>query len=213
MLPDDQFDGGGTVEGIIKDMTVQPPTAVDSTSKGGQFFRGAAFTDRNSASSGSQVIDLIDSGTADRSIGWETAPPKGGGFACATFAYRRSYRCSQRSSFHSCQNEELAAQGLPARYIKVCLSRSHMSRCAIAQISQHRNRCKLKLPTTMHSPRCCALRSSVRTADKMVPHPLLAKTVEPITLQGDGGGAEAFRRFRPRACAFDEWPGENTMQM
>jgi hypothetical protein len=34
-FPTTTFDGGGTVEGIIRDMTGQPPTAIHSTSEGG----------------------------------------------------------------------------------------------------------------------------------------------------------------------------------
>jgi hypothetical protein len=60
--------GGGTVEGIIKALDDMPPSALQSLSEAAQFLRGAAFGEKNSASSGSMIIDLVDSGKARRNL-------------------------------------------------------------------------------------------------------------------------------------------------
>jgi Protein of unknown function (DUF3987) len=60
--------GGGTVEGIIKALDNMPPSALQSLSEAAQFLRGAAFGEKNSASSGSMIIDLVDSGKARRNL-------------------------------------------------------------------------------------------------------------------------------------------------
>ena len=110
------FGGGGTVEGIIKSFGSQPPSAIHSTPEGGQFFRGAAFGDKNSASSGSMIIDLIDSGSADR-------PIMGNGARDERIKLR-DVRLSQVISIQPAvampflSNAELTALGLHARYVK-----------------------------------------------------------------------------------------------
>jgi hypothetical protein len=180
-FPTTTFDGGGTVEGIIRDMTGQPPTAIHSTSEGGQFFRGAAFTDRNSASSGSMIVDLIDSGSADRSI-------MGDGTAKGRIRLR-NVRLSQCVSVQPkvilpvLKNEELAAQGLPARYIKVMPE----------PIAHERVRDSINTPNLETDASVAAYNKTVmemlhaaqfkRDAEGEAPHPLLAVGVEPMTLR------------------------------
>ena len=62
------FTGGGTAEGIIKHMGNRPPFAMHSVTDAAQFLRGTAFGDKNDVASGSQLIDLINSGRTERSI-------------------------------------------------------------------------------------------------------------------------------------------------
>jgi Protein of unknown function (DUF3987) len=62
------FTGGGTAEGIIKNMGNRPPSVIHSVNDAAQFLRGSAFGENNSVSSGSQLIDLIDSGHTERTI-------------------------------------------------------------------------------------------------------------------------------------------------
>jgi hypothetical protein len=180
-FPTMTFGGGGTVEGIIRDFGSQLPTAIHSTSEGAQFFRGAAFGDKNSASSGSMTIDLVDDGRTERSI-------MGDGSNKGRIRLR-DVRLSQVISIQPkvvlpfVKNEELGGLGLLARYAK-----------AVPEpIAHERVRDSLNAPDLENDSRVRAykelviemLRASRFKPDDTgaIPHPLLAKAMDPFELR------------------------------
>lgn len=108
--------GGGTVEGIIKALDDMPPSALQSLSEAAQFLRGAAFGEKNSASSGSMIIDLVDAGKARRNL-------MGNGKAGDGEVYLDDHRLSMNLMIQPevvkpfLTNEELRSLALHARFL------------------------------------------------------------------------------------------------
>jgi Protein of unknown function (DUF3987) len=174
-------------------LTGQPPTAIHSTSEGGQFFRGAAFGDKNSTSSGSMIVDLIDSGNADRSI-------MGDGTAKGRIRLR-DVRLSQCISVQPVtilpflKNSELGGQGLHARYAKVVPE----------PIAHERVRDSINTPNLETHESVVAYNEAVlkmlhaaqfRSVEgEGTPHPLLAAAVDPFGLRLSGAALTLSDRF------------------
>ena len=117
-FPSVTFPGGGTLEGLINSFRTQVPSSISSTAEGAQFFRGAAFGDKNAASSASMTIDLIDTGGGGRDLMGDGSTDKGR-------IRLRDVRFSQITAVQPSViapvlgELEQAGQGYHARYLKV----------------------------------------------------------------------------------------------
>ena len=177
--PSVTFPGGGTLEGIINSFKTQVPSSVSSTAEGAQFFRGAAFGERNAAASASMTIDLIDTGGGGRDLMGDGSPDKGR-------IRLHDVRFSQITAVQPAviapvlRELEQAGQGYHARYLKV----------APEPIAHEREFDSLSVTRIDQDPRVLAynevmrlmLHSSRFTGHGFGTHPLNARGVEPLEL-------------------------------
>ena len=109
------FTGGGTAEGIVKHMAMRPPSCIHSVTDAAQFLRGAGFGEQNSAATGSQLIDLVNSGRTERTIKGERGEQN------IRIEGRRLSQClmiQPEVVLPYTGNTELRRLGLHARYLK-----------------------------------------------------------------------------------------------
>jgi len=178
-FPSVTFPGGGTLEGLINSFRTQVPSSVSSTAEGAQFFRGAAFGERNAASSASMTIDLIDTGGGGRDLMGDGSPDKGR-------IRLRDVRFSQITAVQPAVIAPFlgelaqAGQGYHARYLKV----------APEPIAHEREFDSLSVTRIDQDPRVLAynevmrlmLHSSRFTGHGFGTHPLDARGVKPLEL-------------------------------
>jgi Protein of unknown function (DUF3987)/Bifunctional DNA primase/polymerase, N-terminal len=175
-FPSVTFPGGGTLEGLINSFRTQVPSSVSSTAEGAQFFRGAAFGDKNAASSASMTIDLIDTGGGGRDLMGDGSPDKGR-------IRLRDVRFSQITAVQPSViapvlgELEQAGQGYHARYLKV----------APEPIAHEREFDSLSVTRIDKDPRVLAYNEVMRlmlhsSRFALGSHPLEARGVEPLEL-------------------------------
>ena len=175
-FPSVTFPGGGTLEGLINSFKTQVPSSVSSTAEGAQFFRGAAFGERNAAASASQMIDLIDTGGGGRDLMGDGSSDKGR-------IRLRDVRFSQITAVQPAViapflgELEQAGQGYHARYLKV----------APEPIAHRRTFDSLSVTRVDKDPRVLAynevMRSMLHSSRfTLCAQPLEARSVEPLEL-------------------------------
>ena len=174
-FPSVTFPGGGTLEGLINSLKTQVPSSVSSTAEGAQFFRGAAFGDKNAAASASMAIDLIDTGGGGRDL-------MGDGSNKGRIRLRDK-RFSQIMAVQPAviapvlAELEQAGQGYHARYLKV----------APEPIAHEREFDSLSVTRIDQDPRVLAYSELMRlmlhsARFGLGAHPLEAHGVEPLEL-------------------------------
>ena len=178
-FPSVTFPGGGTLEGIINSFRTQVPSSISSTAEGAQFFRGAAFGERNAAASASMTIDLIDTGGGGRDLMGDGSPDKGRiRLDDVRFSQIMAVQPAIIAPF--LMSLEQAGQGYHARYLKV----------APEPIAYEREFDSLSVTRIDQDPRVLAysevvrlmLHSSRFTGRGFGVHPLNARGVEPLEL-------------------------------
>ena len=174
--PSVTFPGGGTLEGLINSFRTQVPSSISSTAEGAQFFRGAAFGDKNAASSASMAIDLIDTGGGGRDLMGDGSADKGR-------IRLDDVRFSQITAVQPAViapvlgELEQAGQGYHARYLKV----------APEPIFHEREFDSLSVTRIDRDPRVLVYNEVMRlmlhsSRFSFCAHPLEARGVEPIEL-------------------------------
>jgi len=178
-FPSVTFPGGGTLEGIINSFQTQVPSSISSTDEGAQFFRGAAFGERNSAASASMAIDLIDTGGGGRDLMGDGSPDKGR-IRLDDVRFSQVMAVQPAVIAPVLMALEQAGQGYHARYLKV----------APEPIAHEREFDSLSVTRIDQDPRILAynevmrlmLHSSRFTGRGFGVHPLNARGVEPLEL-------------------------------
>ena len=174
------FTGGGTAEGIIKHMAMRPPSCIHSVTDAAQFLRGSGFGEQNSAATGSQLIDLVNSGRAERTIKGERGEQN------IRIEGRRLSQCLMIQPdvvLRYTGNTELRRLGLHARYLKT----------AEASIADQRIVDSLNAIDVSEDQRIAAYSKTVLAMlrgarfkpgeDGLAPHVLDADAVEPLELR------------------------------
>ena len=176
-FPSVTFPGGGTLEGIINSFRTQVPSSVSSTAEGAQFFRGAAFGERNSAASASMAIDLIDTGGGGRDLMGDGSPDKGR-IRLDDVRFSQIMAVQPAVIAPVLMELEHAGQGYHARYLKVAPEPIAYEREFDSLSVTRIDRTPAFLPTT----RSCADAALLEVHGPFGAHPLDARGVEPLEL-------------------------------
>jgi len=174
------FTGGGTAEGIVKHMARRPPSCIHSVTDAAQFLRGSGFGEQNSVATGSQLIDLVDSGHSERTIKGDRNEEN------IQIDDRRLSQClmiQPEIVLPYMQNTELRRLGAHARYLKTV-----EESIAHERVADSRNAIDLDTDPRVHAYNEATL-EMLRAArfkpdvEGVVPHALDAYAVEPFTLR------------------------------
>jgi Protein of unknown function (DUF3987) len=203
------FTGGGTAEGIIKEMGRRPPSVIHSVTDAAQFLRGAGFGEKNGVATGSQLIDLVDSGRAERTIKGERNEPN---IRIDDRRLSQHMMIQPDVALPFMKNADLRRLGYHARYLKTAEPSIAVYRVvnSLSAIDISADERKLAYDEVM-----LAMLRAARfkaNADGDVPHALNAWAVDPIELRLSPAAArlsDAFvNKITPRTALGMRYGGE-----